>query len=293
MYLLNSFLKTIDFPGFNFSFKKSQKDIYIGMIRQNDTSREKTAAYPEAFNLTYILELDSQFNIISSYLLNENLDLCPRYTNFTSGIEDARILDDNSFLCVSLDTNPYWKTEMVYSEFSNEEKKITKMLRLYLEGEEFRNQKNWLFFKKVENTMHLLYLYNPIQIISVDLVTGKSTILKSYIKENIDINSNECEFHGGSSVYLEKTNKYLVTIRKIVNHKFINNYWLLFDENYELCGISSPFLFEVNNVEISYQMCMSLHIEEDLLYTAVSINDSFVNIYKFNINDIINNLQSL
>jgi len=39
-----------------------------------------------------------------------------------------------------------------------------------------------------------------------------------------------------------------------------------------------------------YQMCMSLHVEEDLLYSAVSINDSFVNIYKFNINAIINNL---
>jgi hypothetical protein len=293
MYLKFSIFKKIDFPGFNFSFKKTKKDTYIGTIRQVDYFREKPSQYPEVFNLTYILELDSEFNVISNYLLNENLDLLPKYTNYTSGIEDTRLLDNNTFICVSLYTNPNWKTEMVYCELSHEEKTITKMVRMHLEEEPYRNQKNWLFLNKVDNVIHLLYLYNPIQIISVDLLTGKGTIIKSYVKENIDINSNEYELHGGASVYLEKMNKYLVTIRKIKDHRFIDNYWLLFDEKYELVGISKPFIFEVIDVEINYQMCMSLHIENDLLYAAVSINDNFVNIYKFNIDDIIQNLQTV
>ena len=43
----------------------------------------------------------------------------------------------------------------------------------------------------------------------------------------------------------------------------------------------------------SYQMNMSLNIENDLLYAAVSINDSFINIYKYNIDDILSLIKSI
>lgn len=287
-------IKRIDFNGYNFSFKK-YKDGYIGTIRQSQPAPQNRAnIYPECLNSTYIIELDSSFNILSNYLLDENIDLLPRYMNYCSGIEDSRLIDDKSLLCVSLDTNPNFRVEMAYVEFSNDTKKITNIIRLFIEGKENINQKNWLYLKKDNNFMYLLYFYNPIQIVSVDLETGKGTIIKSYNKPNIELNSTDGEFHGGASLYLEKNNKYLVSIRKVINHKFICNYWLLFDTDYELQGISEGFIFEVqDNIVSGYQMNMSLNIENDLLYASVSINDSFVNIYKYNINDVLSKIKLL
>jgi hypothetical protein len=287
-----SIFKTIEFKGFNFSFKK-HKNGYIGTIRQSiQAPKDRPSLYPECLNSTHIIELDSDFNILSSYLLDENKQLLPRYTNYCTGIEDSRLIDDKSLLCVSLDTNSNFKTEMTYVEFSNEEQKITKITRLYIEDKQGINQKNWLYLKKENDIMYLLYFYNPIQIVSLDLATGKGCIIKSYTKENIELNCNDGEFHGGACLYLEKTNKYLVSIRKITNHKFVSNYWLLFNDEYELEGISDSFIFEIKeDIEIGYQMNMSLHIENELLYAAVSINDTFVNIYKFNIDDVLSKIK--
>jgi hypothetical protein len=243
--------------------------------------------------------MDKNFNILSNYLLNENINLLPRFQNWTTGIEDAKLIDDSSLICVSVDTNPYWKTEVAYVEFSYEEKEIKKIVRFYVDGEDGRikNEKNWLFLNRNNDEMHLLYSYNPIQIISVDLNTGKGKIIKSYNKNNISLNC-----HGGYCIFINKLNKYLVCVRNYNRNekgqdKFINNYWLLFDKEYELCGLSKPFIFELekeyNPEDPPYQMCMKLHIENDILYSAVSIDDAFINIYKFNINDIINNIESI
>jgi hypothetical protein len=181
---------------------------------------------------------------------------------------------------------------MAYVEFSNEEQKITKITRLYIEDKQGVNQKNWLYLKRKNDIMYLLYFYNPIQIVSVDLLTGKGSIVKSYTKENTQLNCNDGEFHGGACLYLEKFNKYLVSIRKITKHKFVSNYWLLFNHEYELEGISDSFIFELKEgTESNYQMNMSLHIECDLLYAAVSISDAFVNIYKFNIDDVLSKIK--
>lgn len=290
MYSLH---KKINFPGYNVSFKKTENG-YIGTIRQTDNAF-KSAGYPECRNLTYILKLDNDFNVTSNYLLNENSDLLPRFMNWSCGLEDARLLDEKSLLCVSVDTNPYWKTEMAYVEFSNEEQKITKFVRFYLDGEEgiIKNEKNWLFLNKNHDNMHLLYSYDPIQIISVDLNSGKGTIVKSYNKNNLKFSS-----HGGCCIFIKKINKYLVTIRNYIKNenghdKYNNNSWLLFDNEYELCGISQPFLFETIEQfsHTPYQMCMSLHLENDILYSVVSVDDKFVNIHKFNIDEILNNIE--
>jgi len=288
---MTSIFKRIEFKGINLSFKK-YKNGYIGTIRQSiQAPKNRESLYPECLNSTYIIELDSNFNVLSSYLLDENKQLLPRYTNYSDGIEDSRLIDDKSLLCVSLDTNPYFKTEMAYVEFSNEEQKITKITRLYIENKQGINEKNWLYLKREKDIMYLLYFYNPIQIVSVDLVTGKGSIIKSYTKENTELNCNDGEFHGGACLYLEKTNKYLVSIRKITNHTFVSNYWLLFNDEYQLEGISDSFIFEIKESGGIYQMNMSLHIENDLLYAAVSINDTFVNIYKFNIDDVLSKIK--
>jgi len=283
---IKKLIRKIDFKGYSFSFKPF-KNGYIGSIRQSFCN-------PDCYNSAYILQLDKNFNVLSSYLLNENVNLLPRFQNWSRGIEDSRLLDDKSLLCVSVDTNPHWKTEMAYVEFSNEEQIITKIVRLYVDGENgiVKNEKNWLFLNKTDDTMHLLYSYNPFQIISVDLNTGKGTIIKSYNKNNINLNS-----HGGYCIYINEINKYLVIVRNFVKNKnnhdeFINSSWLLFDDEYELCGISKPFLFEPDEVNLhGYQMCMSLHLENEILYSAVTINESIVNIYELNINEVLNSIE--
>lgn len=300
--MYSTIVKKYDFRAHTFSLiKKNTNENYIGIMRQVDNSYlDKTHLYPECFNTAYMLELDSSFNVLSKNVLNQNKECLsvPRYVNWSCGIEDSRLLDESSLLSVSLDTNPHWKPEMVYIEISDEEKKITKLTRLYIEGKEMESQKNWLFLKKEDNrndNVHFLYFYNPFQIISVDLNTGKGHIIKTYNVPNMNLHS-----HGGACIYLEKRNEYLVLVRNYeVNLNknasghpmFANHCWLLFNDLYDLCGISEPFLFEMqDDTEIHFQICMSLilDVEGDCLYAPVTTNEKITSIYKLHLEEVLN-----
>ena len=281
------YFKTIDFPiGFNFSFIQSTIDEnkFIGSIRVVTSIPGRT--YPECISDTYILEFDKEFNIISSYKLDQELEGIPKYKAYSAGFEDCRLISDNSFFCTSLDTNPYWKPEMLYVEFSATEKQVTVIKKLYFENQEPQVEKNWVILKKNNNIFECLYWCNPLQIISVDINTGITKIIKEYNIPNI-IERNR---HGGCSIWLETEKKYLIIVRnfnKDNKYAYESSSWILLDEKYDFCGISEPFTFlEI----ITYDLCLSLHLDNNILYAALTFGEKTMCIYKCHLNKILDKI---
>lgn len=245
---------------------------------------------PECYNKCFILKLDSSFNVLSSNLLDENID-GPRFVSWSKGIEDSRLIDNNSFVCVSLDTNPAWKPEVCYIEF-DDNNKISKLLPLYIEGAQYtKSEKNWILLKKENNIFYFLYWYNPFQIISVDMTTGKGNIILSYDIPGISLSS-----HGGACIYLEKEKKYLVLVRNLTDYGwktiFQNNTWLLLDEDFYLKGISDTFNFiekPINEYLDNnfYESCQSLILKNDILHMFVSIGEKDVYVYRIALNEVL------
>uniref|UniRef100_A0A6C0B1A2 Uncharacterized protein n=1 Tax=viral metagenome TaxID=1070528 RepID=A0A6C0B1A2_9ZZZZ len=301
--------KKIDFYGFNLScLQKSNGKGYIATIRQCinsgdcgvkliepakdadksewDAYRTATSlAYPQTINKTFYLDLNNNFDvIIARELFETNI---PVYSSFSKGIEDCRLIDEKSLLCVCLSSNPNWKSEMCYAEF--EENKIKRLQQLYIEEEQYsKNEKNWLFLKKQDdNHIICLYHYNPLKVISVNIHTGKSKVIKEYTIKDKKLTS-----HGGACVYLDKINKYLVTIRNVSYGKFFGNQFLLLNDLFELEGISEVFNFP--NCEGLYQMCMSLIINkndknQEVVHAFVGVDNRTCFIYEGLLDDILTN----
>jgi hypothetical protein len=250
---------------------------------------------PECYNTCFILKLDSSFNVLTSNLLDENIG-GDRFVSWSKGIEDSRLIDSNSFVCVSLDTNPAWKPEVCYVEFNNN--KISKLLPLYIEGAQYsKPEKNWLLLKKEDNIFYFLYWYNPFQVISVDMSTGKGNIKLSYENPHITLTS-----HGGACIYLEKEQKYLVLVRNFTDYGwktiFQSNTWLLLDDNFYLKGISDTFNFiekPINEYSDNnfYESCQSLILKNDILHMFVTISEKDVYVYTIKLSEVLHSIKHI
>jgi hypothetical protein len=273
-------VKKFDFDGFNVSFIKNENG-YLATLRKSIGLTP--GIYPEAISEVHILQLDSNFNFISTYKLPE-YEPAQKFISYSAGIEDPRLITENSFIGVSLDTNYWKKPELIYVEFDNKE--ITLFKPLYIKDEQHSiAEKNWLYLKKRENFVYFLYSYNPFQIICTDMNIGSSKRVLSYNVPELSMNS-----HGGACIYLEKEEKYLVLVRNfIVKHKFENNSWLLFDKNFILTGYSNPFVFPLDYY-CHYQMCFSFTLEGNNLFAIVSINDSENYLFSMNLSNILSSI---
>lgn len=267
----------INHEGYSLSCIPFGDEQYMASIRQ---SKLKNGGYPEIFNETFILLLDSSFNVVSSNLLDENIESenNPRYTSFSKGIEDSRLITEKTLICTSLDTNPNWKPEMCFVEFENF--KISKILPLYIDGKQYTSpEKNWVLLKKENNIYYFLYWYNPFKIISVDILTGKGTVILSYDVPGISLNA-----HGGNCIYLEKEKKYLVLVRNFTGYLYQNSTWLLLDEDFYLKGISDNFHFHFND---NLEFCTSLIMKSNILHAFVSVGQCESYVFKYDLNDIL------
>jgi len=272
----------INYKGYNLSCVPLT-DGYIATIRNSSYPNNNTN--PSCFNTTTLLYLDSSFTILSSFILDENPNTFTAHTSYTRGLEDCRLIDKNSLLCACLHTNTHWKPEMCYVEFENNQ--ITKITPLFIEAKQYSKvEKNWLFLNRVNSdTLHLLYWYNPFQIIETNTTTGKSNVIISYSLPN-----NTHNYHGGSVIYLEERHQYLILLRRAEHCKIIENKWLLINEDYTYVGMSEGFLFPYTEF-LLYQMCMSLiRKNKDELYAFVSINDKINYVYTYTLEKIIESI---
>jgi hypothetical protein len=287
-----SIIKKIHLTGNSMCMRERREGGYIGTFRNmNNNPLNTTNCW--VINNNVIAYFDNEFNVISGFELDENLKTVPRFTNYTKGLEDIRIIGDNNLISGSLDTNPDWLCEIVYSEFSHETHKLTKLVRLHIEGNDRIHQKNWTVLKKNGDKYDILYWYNPFIIVSLNVSNGIGVITKKYSVHALAT----IKAHGGACIYLEKYNQFLVLIRIFDEHETSNVYkssrWLLLDDTYEVCGLSTigDFNFECpgkKRSNIYYELCISLILKGDDLYLPVTINECNKYIYKISLSDLMN-----
>lgn len=299
LFTEKSIIKTIPLTGNSMYLRERKEGGYIGTFR--NMHPQSPNARPCLINTTVIAHFDDDFNVVSQFDLKDNLHSMPRYINYTSGLEDIRIIGDNHIIAGSLDTNPDWLCGLVYAEFSHETHELTKMVRLYIDGVPKTNQKNWTVLNKREGSgsgggdiYHMLYWYNPFTVISLDTTTGKAECIKKY-DVSLFSNMRGINMHGGACIFLERYKQYLVLVRCLETRSgtvfYNNSMWMLLDEKYELCGLSKIglFNFETPDVEpIKYELCISFILKGDYLYLPLTFNEYKKYVYKISLTELMN-----
>ena len=268
--------------GFNMSFIEhpDHKNQYLATIRDKFNSTEYE--YPTIENLVYLVRLDSSFQVLESKQLKEPPR--KRYESFTTGLEDCRLVNDNMMTGVLLDNSEHWVPEMCLCHFDRNTHNISKIIVFNTNTEEPRPEKNWLVLKRNSNKFFMLYSYDPLKVMSVDIDTGECHLVHFQKIFNLE----NCEVHGGAVIHLERERKYLATVRIVNDNNYMFSMWLLLNEQYKLCGMSTGFLFsEPVEGKARYEMCMSLVEKNGFLYASVSVDDKEIYVYEFSLESIL------
>ena len=299
----NEYLKTIsslyfrrktkiDFEGFNMSMVQHPKNTSHFLATMRQVEHFSHDAYPQAYNKTFLLELDSLFRVVHSTELKEISSSRKVHRSYSIGLEDCRLVNEHFMTAVTLDTNDDWLPEMSLCNINYENGEITKVQPLHFGGDDDVKfaEKNWLVLKYLERngSIHLIHSYDPLRIVSVDINNGYSSLIS--MKRIFHLNG--CEIHGGACIYLSHKKQYLVAVRVVQNHSYMFSHWILLNDLYTFVGISGRFYFEPYS-EKKYEMCMSLTLNETnkKLFASVSINDENVYVYEYMLEDILNTIE--
>jgi hypothetical protein len=279
----------IQHEGYNMSFivHPDNKNQYLATFRVSYRISEDD--YPSVENKVYLARLDSSFQVMESKLLIEpNRKI---HKSYTTGLEDCRIIDGSTITGILLDNSEHWIPEMCICDFDRNTCEIKKITVFNTNTGQPKPEKNWLVLNATQHTkesvLFMLYSYDPLRIMSVNINTGECQVVHFQKIFNLD----NCELHGGASIYLEKERKYLVLVRILNDHVYYFSMWILLNEQYKVCGVSKTFTFSghpMNDTPIC-EMCMSLVQKKEFLYASVSINDQEIYVYEFFLKDIIQN----
>jgi FkbM family methyltransferase len=237
--------------------------------------------YPETVNIYWLLEMDASFRVQKE---TEMVETCQRqkHKNFSTGIEDARFVDDSSMFAVTLDTNAAWRSDISFVAFDQKTGQISRVTKIEISGLAEAPQKNWLPLQHWDSEHHLLHSYNPLRIVRVDSRTGEGQV----IRETPHVLFNG-KAHGGAAVRLSD-GRFLVTMREFRHRYYPHSRWMLLDHTYDIIAVSPPFRFQNTYY---YEMCMSLSLTNDnppKLVAPVSLEDKIQKIYVFSLSTILN-----
>lgn len=263
-------VKVLEGIGFNASFfcKEQKGGEYVGTYRKeillHGNIQNKT--YPEKHNLLYFFTMNPSFET------NEKGEIKDigrvHHRNWTSGFEDARLLDEESCLAVTCDTNPFWKSDITFIKF-NKDLQTTSLTPLEIAGFDrgSRMEKNWLVLQRWKTNeadeVHILHSCSPLRILRCDLQTGKGNVIVE--KENPHIPT---PFHNGA--VLRNEQGFFVTGRVKEGYAYKHSLWIFIDFEYNIKAVSKPFHFAKDE---NYEMCMSLHRLGSLVYACVGLSD--------------------
>ena len=94
LFTEKSIIKTILLTGNSMYLRERKEGGYVGTFRNMHYLSPN--ARPCLINTTVIAYFDEDFNVVSQFDLKDNLHSIPRYMNYTSGLEDIRIIGDNN-----------------------------------------------------------------------------------------------------------------------------------------------------------------------------------------------------
>lgn len=285
--MLHTFVKNLNINGFNACISPNKTLGYNGIVRRQILLG---GGNPSVRNEYFFFTLDTDFKVIEISLMKDTTNRTI-HCNFTTGIEDARFVDDESLVAVTLDTNDRWKTEVSYIQIHPTTHEIVGIVPLFIEGFPNHNEKNWIVIEKKDGCARMLYSCNPLRLVDVDLFSGRGRLVKEYSVPNL-----EDALHTGSILKLD--DGYLVTARKKSGHSYKHSRWMLFDSEFNMKAYSDPFRFHeeykyVKSMEPleyntgSYEMCMSMHREDDKVVACVSVDDRDIYVYKYKLEDLL------
>jgi len=282
-------MSKIDIEGFNGSILRTSTGSYIGLVRR-DTSINKEGVYPQSHSSLHFFELGSDFEVINVKDLHDTLDR-EKHVSWSSGLEDPRILSIDSCLCVTLDTNTIWKAEISYVKFDSECGVITKIQPLVIRDLPRQIEKNWVVLNSNQAEATILYSTNPLIILGVNLDSGIGKV----IHKGIGIPQHA---HNGSVVTLDD-GSFLLSVRVKDDIHYKESLWIKMLSDYTIESISPPYRFITNDFRDDYtdhevfEMCMSMHLEDQNIIACLGMNDTHVSIYKISLSHILSNLFSI
>jgi hypothetical protein len=278
-------VKVLEGVGFNASF------FWIGS-EYAGTYREEISLHGNIANRTY----PEKHNLLQYFTMNANFEPTVKgevkdigrvhHRNWTSGFEDARLLDEHSCFTVTCDTNQFWKSDVTYIKF-NEQLQTTTLTPLEIQGFDraSRMEKNWLVLQRwksgTTDEVHILHSCSPLRIVRCDLVSGRGNVIVE--KENPHIPT---PFHNGAVLRCEQG--FLVTGRVKEGYGYKHSLWILLDHEYNMKAVSTPFRFTETE---GYEMCMSLRKTGDTVYACVGLSDRCSAIFCTTMDKIWNSLQ--
>lgn len=270
--------------GYNMSIIEhpDHKNHYLATIRDKHNTSEFD--YPTIENVVYLVHLDTSFQVLESKQLKEPHR--KKFESFTTGLEDCRLITDSMMTGVLLDNSEHWVPEMCLCYFNRHEHEINKIVvfNTNVKDDEPKPEKNWLVLTRNNNKFFMLYSYDPLRVMSVDIDSGDSHLIHFQKIFNLE----NCEVHGGAAIHLEKERKFLAVVRIVNNNNYMFSMWLLLNEQYKLQGMSTGFLFsEPDNTTPRYEMCMSLLEKNGVLFASVSLDDKELYIYEFSLEAIL------
>jgi hypothetical protein len=281
-----SFQTTMNFPGSHMSVIEHPENpqMYLATMRQIKACTPGTE--PKYSNSTILLELDSNFNTVTSERLRESELPKTSFHSAMIGLEDCRLLPGGTYMtAVSRDFDPKRVPMMCFCEISRTESEVVSIRPLVYDAssqEEPTEERNWLVLKYLErqSTLHMLHSYNPLRIISVRSQEGDASVLS--IKRIFRLQG--CTVDGGACVYIPHKKRYVLVIHVMRDNQYVFSHWILLNELYTYIGVSDPFRFEPIDPAINHpERCMSLLYKDDenILVCCVSVGNNKVNIYGF------------
>lgn len=203
----------------------------------------------------FICELDEDFNIIKTTELVDNSSHPVYNYKRIKGFEDIRLISNNDFFTINLETNPKNTPQVCYCKFNIENGDIYHLKPLQI-SEEIKCEKNWSPFIK-DGEIHFIYKYKPISIYKLDKETEQPVFVKN-IDSHPDLNISEFR---GSAGLIPYNNGYLGTIHQVYHghgvlrfyfHRFI---WL--DNDLTTMKFSKIFFFHNPDIEYNVSICHS------------------------------------
>ncbi len=229
----------------------------------------------------FLLNYDKQFNLLSQHEIIENLPREHIRTFSLEGLDDCRLFEYHNslwFTCTTGDTNPYGNFQISLCKLGNPQtnKKVYVESLLPLLGPDpYRCEKNWLPFIKDE-TLYLIYGYEPFQVFKPNLKTGEYEIACEY-SSNHDFTAFR-----GSAPPIPFDQGYLMVSHEVVLREDYTRCYLhrfaYLDSHFTLQKVSKPFTFLHQGIEFccgmtsdhqNSNMILSVGIEDREAYLCI------------------------
>ena len=221
-------------------------------------------------SLNKFAELDSNFNIIQQFFIQNELDEFNENKKYI-GIEDLKIFNfQNEILFIGTNYNNFTKKIGIsYGIYDCCENKKLNVIDLHQNFSNTNCEKNWVFTTH-NDALYVIYEWFPLTVCKINDNYIIPIITKNMPKFFKMIRGSTCE-----SIDNCTTNKWFIC--HFVSHETPRKYYHIFvilDNNFNLIKYSAPFKFQNQHIEY----CLSILVQNDTILINFSTWDKTTHI---------------